>query len=371
MTAPITRRRIHCSTQGHRRDLRPIRRPPRSRPQRTPTATIFEQVILTNSAIIVIGALATYLITHLSYEPYHYLIDTLFVVLVTVAGVAINALLLRRAFQPLFGMLATIQAVQAGQTERRVTADVSAADIAQLAHAFNTMLDTLDASRRASLRSVAQAQEAERRHLALELHDATGQEITALALRLEYIRQEIAEVEDLPALGDVQDHLDDAIALAQRTLRGVQGLAQHLRPTVLDDLGLSAALHWLAAEMQRGTTAAIAVTAGEYRAPLTEQQALAETMIFRVAQEALTNALRHSGANTIQINLRRSRTSLTLTVRDDGQGFSLADRHLGTGLSSMQERMALVGGRCEMRSARGMGTTITARVPLREREMAA
>ncbi|HKD73931.1 MAG TPA: hypothetical protein VKB76_00495, partial [Ktedonobacterales bacterium] len=136
MIAPITRRQVHCATYRRQRGFRPIRRSPHLRQQQTPTATIFEQVILTNSAIIVIGGLATYLITHLSYEPYHYLIDTIFVVLVTVAGVAINAFLLRRAFQPLFGMLATIQAVQAGQTEQRVTADVSATDIAQLAHAF-------------------------------------------------------------------------------------------------------------------------------------------------------------------------------------------------------------------------------------------
>ncbi len=367
MIAPITRRPIYCPTQRRRNEIRPARRS--LRPQRARTATIFEQVILTNSVIIVIGALATYLITHLSYEPYHYLIDTLFVVLATVAGVIVNAFLLRRAFQPLFGMLATIQSVQVGQTEQRVTADVPAGDIAQLAHAFNSMLDSLEEARRAGLRSVAHAQETERRRLALELHDATGQEITALILRMEVLRQEL---EESPInITGVQGEVAEAMETAQRALRGVQGLAQQLRPTVLDDLGLSAALHWLAAEMRRGTTADIAVMAGDYRAPLTEQQALAETMIFRVAQEALANALRHSGARSIRITLRRTRTSLMLTVRDDGRGFSLADRPLGTGLSSMRERMTLVGGRCEMRSARGAGTTITARIPLNGGEIAA
>ena len=165
-------------------------------------------------------------------------------------------------------------------------------------------------------------------------------------------------------VAEVQAEMAEVTLLAQRTLLGVQRLAQQLRPTLLDDLGLSAALHWLAEEMQRGTATRIIVTANEPRVALSEQQALRETMLFRVAQEALTNALRYSAAATVHLILRRTTRHLTLTVRDDGTGFSLTDHGAGTGLGSMQERMTLIGGRCAIRSVQGVGTTIIARVPL-------
>ncbi len=157
------------------------------------TMTTFEQVLIANSAIIVAGTLVTFLFTRLSREPWHYLIATGCVVGITIAGVLCNAWLLRNTFAPLFSMLTTIQEVQHGAIEQHVTQDAASADIAQLAQAFNMMLDSLDGSRRAALLAVAQAQEDERRHIALELHDATGQELTGLLLRLEMVRQDLDE----------------------------------------------------------------------------------------------------------------------------------------------------------------------------------
>ena len=320
--------------------------------------TIFEQVLLVNSCVILASTLLAYWLTHDVAQPYHELLDTLFIMLASLLGVGLNALVLRRAFRPLSAMTTTIEQIQAGAREQRVDATTAPCDIAQVALAFNTMLDALEDQRQARLREITQAQEAERRRIALELHDATGQELTALLLRLEVIGQELAE--SPLALPRVQREVEATKALAERTLRGVQHLAQHLRPPVLDHMGLCAALDWLAGDLRVGTTLRWQCDLG----PLPKMDALTETMLFRVAQEALSNALRHSGAATLHLTCTPSSSGVDLTIMDDGCGFDPIAAHVGMGLSSMRERMELVGGTLALTTHPGAGTTVCASVPL-------
>ncbi len=302
------------------------------------TMTTFEQVLIANSAIIVAGTLVTFLFTRLSQEPWHYLIATGCVVGITIAGVLCNAWLLRRAFAPLFSMLTTIQEVQRGAIERRVTQDAASADIAQLAQAFNMMLDSLDGSRRAALLAVAQAQEDERRHIALELHDATGQELTGLLLRLEMVRQDLDE--EQPDLAAVRRQIE---TIGRRHARRLPACNRWhnscARPssTIWDSNPRFGA--WSTSWGRRQSTSARWSSSLMAGAPEHRLAPLVETMLYRVAQEALTNAVRHSRARHIHVRLTRVARQVSLLIRDDGQGFTMPVARQGNGLTGMRERM--------------------------------
>jgi two-component system sensor histidine kinase UhpB len=346
---------------------------PDEQAQQTNKLTTFEQALIVNSIIILGSTVAAYWVTHQVIETYHFLIDTVFVLLATLVAVGFNAFFLRRTFAPLLAMQATIQAIQAGATDRRAVVDGRAADVARLATTFNAMLDALDASRRARLREIAAAQEEERRRLALELHDATGQELTALILRLEVLGQDLAD----PA-GDREVLLARVEAVteqAQQALQGVQALARQLRPSVLDDLGLAEALRWLGREMSQedATQVQVVIRDGEEHRERPHRLApIAETMLFRVAQEGISNAIRHSGARKVALALARLPAGTRLTLSDDGCGFDVEQaEQRGTGLRGMRERMAVIEGRLEVRSRPGAGTTIVAWVPLSEQSEAA
>lgn len=213
------------------------------------------------------------------------------------------------------------------------------AELEQMQHRF-----------RGLARGVWRVQEDERRRLARELHDELGQALTALVHRLEQLPEHEREA---------------CVPLARKTLEDVRELSRLLRPPVLDDLGLVAALNWLARRTRE--TAGLPVTV---RAPDTLQRLddETETLVFRIAQEALTNALRHAAASRVEIYLARAGNLLELRIRDDGCGFDpeamrrREDR--GVGLTGMQDRLALFGGQLVVSSAAGRGTTISATLPV-------
>jgi two-component system, NarL family, sensor histidine kinase UhpB len=310
--------------------------------------------------VIIGSTLLTFVATRFAFEPYHFLLDTLAVMLAIISGVGINAYLLRRAFTSLFDMHETMQAVRGGDLVRRVNFASAPADIAQLADGFNEMLDTLDRMQNNRLLDITQAQEAERRRIALELHDATGQELTAILLKLSAIDLDLGEA--IPALESTQRQIGDVQQLAQRTLDGVRALAQQLRPAVLDDYGLIPALRLLVQQyaMKNGPSL-IFESSGTFahRFP-----SLVETMLFRVAQEALTNAMRYANATTIRLYIREEASAIHLIVRDNGVGFVPANQKTGVGIRGMGERIHVVGGQFQVFSEPGRGTTITATVPL-------
>jgi signal transduction histidine kinase len=208
-------------------------------------------------------------------------------------------------------------------------------------------------------RRLIEAQEAERRALARELHDDFGQFLTAVRLHLQAARNANPK--------DAERSVDDAIHLVDQGIDQVRSLALDLRPSILDDLGLMAALRWLVKrQAQRGGFRVdVAGDVGGERLP-----AEIETCAFRLVQEALTNVARHASAQKVAIEVETGPRELRLLVRDDGKGFDIAAARArsalgaGLGLVSMQERATLVGGRLEIESRPGAGTTVRAHVPL-------
>jgi len=340
------------------------------------TLSTFEKVIAANSVIIVLATMAGWWVTQHNPETYHYLIDTLFIALTALAGIAVNFLLLRAAFAPLHNMLATIQAVEDGDLEARAAAGESNADVEALARAFNAMLDYLAQVRDDAAKRTLRAQEMERRRLALELHDQTGQSLTALSLHAEAIAQGLALEQSLGARR-ARAQAERLCHLAQMTLGEVQGIARQLRPSVLDDLGLEAALRWLAEDASRRFGATVVAQTSRFwaeaSARLPEE---VETALFRIAQESVTNAVRHGKACRVRVGLRSSHSRVTLTVADDGRGFDaqgLAGRPQpygisgggsGLGIAGMRERARLLGGCLHVRSFPGRGCVVQATIPL-------
>jgi len=204
---------------------------------------------------------------------------------------------------------------------------------------------------RDSLRRVVDAQETERRRLARELHDETGQALTSILLGLKALE----ESADEGAVGELR-------ALVVETLQDVRRLAVELRPPVLDDFGLGAALERLTTAFgeQTGMPVQFESNLGDGRLPDE-----VETALYRIVQEALTNVVKHAQARSVSVVLRRTDTSATAVVEDDGQGFDpTSTRPDGFGVEGMRERVALLDGRLRVESRSGGGTTIAAEVPL-------
>ncbi|MCW8130465.1 MAG: PAS domain S-box protein [Planctomycetota bacterium] len=207
---------------------------------------------------------------------------------------------------------------------------------------------------------VLYVQEAERRRVARELHDGVNQLLTAAKFRLERLgaarRSEAAPGE----VREVRDLLDEAIQEIRR-------IAQNLRPAVLDDLGLIAAVRSTCEEMRRRT--GVDVSFQSVRLPKKLPGEL-EMALFRITQEALANAEKHAAARHVSVQIRRERAGFVLSVKDDGRGFvpravrvMRKGRKPGLGLDHMTERARLAGGRLEIRSSLGGGTEVVARLP--------
>jgi PAS domain S-box-containing protein len=207
-------------------------------------------------------------------------------------------------------------------------------------------------------RRLVQAEEAERRRIARELHDRVGQSLSALNINLDIV---LGKLEGPPEL---RVRLLDSVGLVERTLESIEGVMAELRPPLLDEYGLAAALGWYAEDFSRRTGIQVAVSdaAGEAgsKAP-----AAAAVSLFRIAQEALNNVLKHAHAKSAQIELSASSGHLVLAVRDDGAGFDPAAAPRGRwGMGTMRERAEAAGGGLEVQSAPGAGTVVRARVPV-------
>jgi two-component system sensor histidine kinase UhpB len=210
-------------------------------------------------------------------------------------------------------------------------------------------------------RGQIEAQDAERRRIARELHDQVGQLLTAIRLNLELAQRERGERQE--------GAIAEALALANQAVGQVRDFALELWPTILDELGLPAALRWLATRQKRWSGLQFSLDLDPVGTLAQEIEAAG----FRIAQEALTNVARHAHAGTVWIRLRRSQDRLELVVRDDGRGFDVedarrrADAGASLGLAGMQERASLAGGQLEIESGAGRGTRVRVRFPLRAR----
>lgn len=236
-----------------------------------------------------------------------------------------------------------------------------ARDITERKNAQDLLRETTRQLQSLSAR-VLQAQEIERRRIAIELHDELGQSLTALKINL----QANARFKNRP----VEDVTAENLGIVEDVLQHVRRLALALRPSMLDDLGLAPALRWMAEQNSERSSIAVAFHAVRLPERLTPE---IETACFRIAQEALTNVVRYAKAKHVQIALTQEGESLVLMVQDDGCGFDLADMKAralsgsSMGLLGMHERAALIGGVLSIESAPGQGTTVRLRCPLRLR----
>jgi signal transduction histidine kinase len=209
---------------------------------------------------------------------------------------------------------------------------------------------------RDAVRRVVEGQEIERKRLARELHDETGQALTSILLGLKSLEQGSSSEEDRERVADLRE-------LVVSTLQDVRRLAVQLRPAALDDFGLAPALDRLAEthRAHEGVAIDLEVRLRDERLP--EE---VETTVYRIVQEALTNVAKHADAARISILVARKNDSVVAVIEDDGAGFDLdgvGDESLG--LAGIRERVALLGGRLRLETAPGKGTTIAAEVPFR------
>ena len=211
-------------------------------------------------------------------------------------------------------------------------------------------------------RSVWRVQEDERRRLARELHDGIGQQLTALRHRLDALARSVNGADD------ASSPLHQALAICDSAIQETRALSRLLRPQILDDLGLEAALNWLARHSAESGGYEVEVDVGPLPAPIDGDLS---TLIFRVAQEALTNVLKHAQARNVVIRLaQRHDQWLQFLIVDDGRGadvdeaFAKASDGHSTGLASMRERVRLFGGRFTVVSRPGEGMQLRVLIPL-------
>jgi signal transduction histidine kinase len=230
----------------------------------------------------------------------------------------------------------------------------------------NARLFRLLAQNEARWRSVSmrivRVQEAERGRISRDLHDSIGQRLTALRIQLDLLHETMtAEANPLSA------RVAALRELADRSLQEVRGLSRVLRPQMLDDLGLVPTLRWLFREFHK--SANIEVDFADRSGGLPIDQDVA-TLIYRIAQEALTNVVKHAHAASVQVRLDVAATRLVLAIADSGTGFdpravlASSNGSEGFGLRSMRDRVQLLGGQFIVHSAPGEGTRIEIDVPL-------
>lgn len=208
---------------------------------------------------------------------------------------------------------------------------------------------------------LADVEEVERQRIAQELHDKVGQNLTALGINLNIIRMQLPE--DVPS--SIHYHIGDSLSLVEQTTERIRDVMADLRPPVLDDYGLVAALRWYAEKVSRRTSIPVAVEGEE---PDPRLDARVENSLFRIAQEALTNVAKHAQASHVTISVESESDFLRLTIADDGVGFDThdfaePDEGRGWGLLSISERAESAGGRCQVVSSPHQGTQVSVEVP--------
>ncbi len=272
---------------------------------------------------------------------------------------AVDLLLLAVVLAPLRSLAAlmgNVDPMRPGQ--RAPISGWASTEVIALGRALNKMLDRVETERRESARRALAAQEGERLRIARELHDEVGQTLTAVALQVERAGQE-------PSRRSAE--LEEIVQTIRSSLDDVRRIAHELRPEALDDLGLTDALISLCLRIERqGGTKVLREIEGR----LPKLTAEVELVVYRVAQEALTNALRHSQASQIGVSLRRSSEGVRLSVIDDGHGLP-EDLEQANGLAGMRERAILIHSKVEILSSAGGGVEIRLTVPVRSTPPAA
>lgn len=311
--------------------------------------SLYAQVLAVNAAIL-LAWVSVLLWTPVTVSAPITVDQALLIGVMLVVTVAANAVLLRLSFRGLAALVSQMETSDLLRPRERLP-QKGGVETRALISRFNEMLDRLEAERLASTRMNLSTLEAERRRISRELHDEIGQRMTGILLQLGRIGHEVPEA--------AQAQIAGARDEVRAALDGVATLAWQIRPGVLDDFGLLSALRSLTASLADNGRARIDASLPHQLPPLPGETELA---IYRIAQESLTNALRHSGATIINVAMRVAPTRVVLQIVDNGLGLPGGGRE-GAGLRGMRERALLTGGEFSVEGITPQGLRIELTVP--------
>lgn len=314
----------------------------------SPARALFRRIVLINGLVFTIGTLVL-AVSPASVSSRVQLTE----IPVLTVGLAViltaNALLLRRSLAPIDALTSVMSRVDLLRPTDRL-AERGNGDLTRLIGTFNAMIDRLEAERTESSGHALAAQEGERQRIARELHDEIGQSLTAVLLALKRVADR--------APADLREELHSVQETVRGSLDEVRQVARRLRPGVLEDLGLQSALSALVTEFTETTGVPVFRTSN---GGLPGLDGDIELVLYRIAQEGLTNVARHADAGKVQLSLTTTPGSVTLSIRDDGRGGVVRE---GAGIRGMRERALLIGADLAITSAPGRGTEVRLTVPV-------
>jgi two-component system sensor histidine kinase UhpB len=315
--------------------------------------SLIGQVVTANVVLVTLTLFAASLAAGLDISVDEQRWQFLILLLAIVLTLCVNLWMLQKRFDPLERLVERLEAIDPAEPATFDLGDDPTSEIDRLATSFRRLLERVDNERRRSGKLVLRGQEEERRRVARDLHDEVNQALTGILLRLEALAQDVAP--------DQRSQVAELKALTGQAMDELLRLARQLRPTALDDHGLAPAIEAQARGFSERTGVEAHVAVDGDPGELDEET---QTVVYRVAQEALSNAAQHAHPGRIDIELSTVDGSVELRVRDDGEGFDpLASRAGGLGLEGMAERARLAGGVLDLRSERGAGTELTLRLP--------
>lgn len=331
---------------------------------RTP---ILYRIAIGNAFVIAIGAIGgTYITRQLADQAAEWWLILLFISIGTLLSVVINFWIIKNALRPLNQLSTLVNQVQNGQTHIDPQfLQPTDPDIYQLTATLDSLVRQLNA-RNLELRALSERSinslEEERRRIALTLHDDTGQALTMLIINLEHLESQLP-----PEENRIRSKLNKSLELARDSLASLRKIVYGLRPSILDDLGLIPAIRWYARANLEEVGIMVDIHTDEDLPAISSHLS---SNLFRIAQEAINNIVRHSKATMVDISLHQQGPEIILEVNDDGQGFDMVIAHdealqlQHLGLLSIQERAELAGGELKICSAPGRGTHISVCVPM-------
>jgi two-component system sensor histidine kinase UhpB len=326
---------------------------------------LFYKILIANAGIALVATVGTTLFTRAILRAGADF-PTAWVIVIAVASVLatvlVNAIIVRVALSPLKLLERTARAVQTGDMDARVPySPLRDRELERLTGIFNGMLDTLESYQHhltALTARALNAEEEERKRIARELHDDTAQSLAALLIRLRLLRTIEDQQGRAAMIDDFREQVGDALERVRRFARG-------LRPAALDELGLVPAIESHVRSLSESVGIPIRIEADHVDAMLSQE---AELALYRIAQESISNAVRHAQPTRVVVRIRRESRAVVLSVSDDGRGFEIEEVNTsqegGLGIFGMKERASYVGGQVTIRSVRSEGTDVRAVIPV-------
>jgi two-component system sensor histidine kinase UhpB len=321
---------------------------PTVRRDRSPATALFWRLLLLN-ALVLVTAAAVLAVSPLTVSAPVLLTEVSVLAVGLVLMLVATAVLLRASLRPLDGLAELMARVDLLRPGERLAVRGNG-DVTHLVHAFNDMLDRLESERGTSTAQALAAQEGERQRVAQELHDEIGQSLTVVLLSLKRVLDRAPD--------ELRDELSAAAELTRGSLDEVRRVARRLRPGVLEDLGLVSALTALANDFAQASDVPVTRKLDQRLPGLTRDS---ELVVYRIAQEGLTNVARHADASHVELSLTRQPDGVLLRIADDGHGIDGAIE--GAGIRGMRERAILIGAGLQIAARAGGGTDVRLLVP--------